>query len=348
MITPFATLVLIGFVTALVAFLGMALLGMRDETEDRNEEPARPLFGGANGALAGLLPSTASGRQAIQQDLWMAGYSQPIAVNNFLVIRNLFTIVPIVAGLASALTAEDTRLSLDWLGLDYRPPLGLAFAALGLIFGLLGYSIPRLVLRSLAGARRERIERGMPALLDTLALTLSSGGGLAESLRRSGESIRRGHVDLSNEVRTVSRQADLHSLDLSLKQWKNRIPISEVSSLVFLLTSTDRYGSSVTEGLHELSTNYRVTARQRAEATANRTSFYMLFPTVLCLLIAAGLMLIGPPLHRGLQSLPEVENHFKEMSSQKNDLQKEFERLTNSRRGTVADPASATPAVPEP
>ena len=34
--------------------------------------------------------------------------------------------------------------------------------------------------------------------------------------------------------------------------------------------------------------------RQRAEAQANRTNFYMLFPTVLCLLLASGIIAAGP------------------------------------------------------
>lgn len=347
MIDPTTAAVAIGVATALIAFLGMALLGTRDEADDTGTEPARPLFGSANGALAGLLPSSAAGRQSIHQDLWMAGYSQPVAVNNFLVIRNLFTIVPIVAGLASALTAEDSRLSLNWVGLDYRPPIGLTFAALGLVFGILGYAFPRLILRSLAKSRQARLERGMPVLMDALGMCLSSGNGLTDSLGRAGESIRRGHVDLSNEVRTVTSQARLRSLDHALMQWKKRIPIPEVSSLVFLLTSSDRFGNGVTEGLHELSTNYRTNARQRAEAAANRTNFYLIFPTVLCLVMAAGLMLIGPPLYLGIQSLPTVQKHFDEASSQKNDLQAEFERLTKYRGRVPAKAEPAAPAVPE-
>jgi tight adherence protein C len=342
-------LVVIGVVTTVIAFLGMALMGRREEADDRNPEPARPLFGRANGALAGLLPSSDAGRMSIQQDLWMAGYNQPAALNNFLIIRNLFAIVPVIMGLASALTANDDRLSLNVRDTTYQPPVGLVFAFMGLVFGILGYSIPRLVLRSLAKSRREKLERGMPVLLDSLGMCLSSGNGLTDSLGRAGESIRRGHVDLSDEVRVVKSQADLRSLDHALMQWKKRIPIPEVAGLVFLLSSSDRFGNGVVQGLHELSTNYRTNSRQRAEAAANRTNFYLIFPTVLCLVTAAGLMLIGPPLHLGLRTLPEVQQHFNDASGHKNDLQAEFERLTKNRTKAVGTepPVPAVPAVPE-
>ncbi len=346
---PNSALILIGVVTALIVFLGLALVGLRDGREDTSEEPARPLFGPANGALAGLLPSTESGRASIQQDLWMAGYHQPAALNNFLVIRNLFTIAPVLLGFASALMASDTRHDLNLRGSLYRVPEGLIFAGLGIVFGILGFSLPRLILRSLAKSRKERLERGLPVLIDALGMCVSSGNGLVDSLGRAGESIRRGHPDVSNEVRIVTRQAELRSLDHALMQWKKRIPLPEVAGLVFLLSSSDRYGNGVVQGLHELSTNYRVTARHRAEAAANRTNFYLIFPTVLCLLTAAGLMLIGPPLHLGLRTIPEVQKHFDEASGQKNDLQAEFERLRGAQRKAAGlEPAGPeAPAVPE-
>ncbi len=347
MIDSTTALVLIGVATSLIAFLGMALLMGRDESEDRDPEPARPLFGSANGLFAGLLPSTASGRASIQSDLWMAGYHQSAALNNFLCIRNLFTIVPIVMGLLSALTAEDDRFSLTIRDTMYRPPVGLAFAMIGFLFGILGFAIPRLVLRSQAKSRQAKLERGMPVLMDSLAMCLSSGNGITDSLGRAGEAIRRGHRDLSDEIRIVKSQAELRSLDHALMQWKKRIPITEVSSVVFLLSSSDRLGTGVTEGLYELSTNYRTNYRQHAEAAANRANFYLIFPTVLCLVTAAALMLIGPPLSLGLRSLPDVQKYFNEASNQKNDLQSEFERLSKRQTPAASQRPRTETLIPE-
>lgn len=313
-------------VTTLVAFLGMALIVNRENPNEADSEPSRPLFGFGNAALAGMLPTTAAGREAIQEDLWLAGYVQPAALNNFLCIRNLFTLTPIVLGLASALTADDIRIG--WASVtDYRPPVGLVFAVMGLLFGIVGFALPRLALRSLANARKERLQRSMPVLMDTLGLCLSSGNGLVDSLRRSGEAIRRGHPDLALEVRIVVRQAELRSLDHALQQWKRRIPIPEVGSLVFLLSSSDRLGSGLTNGLYELSASYRTNARQMAEAAANRANFYLLFPTVLCLLAAAGLMLIGPPLYRGLSESRQLFDAVEDATKQRERLQQQIQNL---------------------
>ena len=44
----------------------------------------------------------------------------------------------------------------------------------------------------------------------------------------------------------------------------------------------------------EYATNLRSGSRQRAEAKAQRASFWMLFPTMLCLWIPAAIVLVGP------------------------------------------------------
>lgn len=342
--------VTVGVVTALVALLGMALVLNREVPDDPDPEPSRPLFGIGNAAIAGMLPTTAAGREAIQQDLWLAGYAQPSALNNFLCIRNLFTLTPIVLGLASALTADDTRIG--WASVtDYRPPVGLVLAVTGLLFGIVGFALPRLVLRSLANARRERLQRSMPVLMDTLGLCLSSGNGLVDSLRRSGEAIRRGHPDLAQEVRIVVRQAELRSLDHALQQWKRRIPIPEVGSLVFLLSSSDRLGSGLTAGLYELSASYRTNARQLAEAAANRANFYLLFPTVLCLLAAAGLMLVGPPLYKGITESKQLFDAVDDAQKQRERLQQDLQNIQRTIQPAApgkAVPPTAVPAPPPP
>ncbi len=343
----FTALAIIFSVTTLVAFLGMAMIVNRDAPDETDPEPARPLFGPANAALANLLPSTTAGRASIQQDLWLAGYPQSAALNNFLCIRNLFTLTPVLLGFASALMADDTRIG--WASVtDYRPPVGLTLAAIGLLFGLLGFALPRLILRSLASARKERLQRSMPVLMDTLGLCLSSGAGLIDSLRRSGEAIRRGHPELSNEVRIVVRQAELRSLDHALMQWKRRIPISEVGSLVFLLSSSDRLGSGITQGLFELSASYRSNARQLAEAAANRANFYLLFPTVLCLLAAAGLMLIGPPLYKGLNESQYLFNAIDDATRQRQQLQQQLQNTAVPGQPVVTPVPPAGTVVPPP
>jgi hypothetical protein len=71
--------------------------------------------------------------------------------------------------------------------------------------------------------------------------------------------------------------------------------------------------------------------RQRAETQANRTSFWMLFPTVGCFLLAAALLIVGPV-------FLEFRN---QMEANRQGLQEGLQRLP----GRVPRPAPAPPAV---
>ncbi|REJ71050.1 MAG: hypothetical protein DWQ29_24325, partial [Planctomycetota bacterium] len=65
-------------------------------------------------------------------------------------------------------------------------------------------------------------------------------------------------------------------------------------SLTSLLLQTERMGTSMSEALTEYSDNMRETLRQQADQQANTASFKLLFPTVLCLMPAVFMILLGP------------------------------------------------------
>jgi tight adherence protein C len=67
-----------------------------------------------------------------------------------------------------------------------------------------------------------------------------------------------------------------------------------VRSLAILLAQAERLGTDVTSALLEFSANFRTTLRQRAQAQANRASFWMVFPSIFCLWIPAAVILVAP------------------------------------------------------
>ncbi len=109
---------------------------------------------------------------------------------------------------------------------------------------------------------------------------------------------------------------------------------------MFLLSQADRLGTDITRGLWELSASLQVTARQRAEAAANRANFYMGFPTVLCLLIAAALVIAGPGVVQIVESNRMVDRYIEEAQEQERKLNAEKK---DGRPGTPP-PAPATPS----
>ncbi len=296
---------------------------------DVGVEPTRRVFGPFTPLIAALLPSSAAGRTAVAKDLLRAGYFEPVAPVNFTALRSLMTYFPLIAGEIGAVLTDGN--------------LSLTFFIVGIVGGILGYAIPRVILLSIANERTEQIRRGLPMLMDTLGLTLSTGASLSGALAASGEAIRRGYPELSHEVRVVEAHAQMRSLSHALDIWKDRQPLPELGSMVFLLGQADRLGTDITRGLWELSGSLQMSARQRAEAAANRANFYMAFPTVLCLLIAAGIILAGPGVAQVILSNRQAQQYIQDAKDQEKKVRQQPQPLG---KGVTPPPPPA--AVPQP
>src|SRR5207253_797205 len=99
---------------------------------------------------------------------------------------------------------------------------------------------------------------------------------------------------LAEELGIVRQQAELRTLQSALQQFAERVQVPEVRNLTMILIQSERLGTDAGTTLLEYANNLRTNARQRADAKANKTMFWMLFPTLLCLWIPAGIVLIGP------------------------------------------------------
>jgi tight adherence protein C len=195
-------------------------------------------------------------------------------------IRNLLVVLAVLATTVLALMVPESGI-FQVLGA-------------GLIASGLAFSLPRVYLMARGRVRSQAIERGLPLTIDMLILCLSAGQNLLAALLQVAHQLRTRNSVLAQELTIVHQQADLHSLGHALSQWAERVRLPEVRNLVMLLIQSEKLGADAAATLNELATNFRVTARQRAEAQANRTNFWMLFPSVFCFWVAAALILIGP------------------------------------------------------
>ncbi len=97
-----------------------------------------------------------------------------------------------------------------------------------------------------------------------------------------------------------------------------------------ILCQSERLGTNTAATLLEFAASLRLTLRQRAEAQANRTSFWMLFPTLFCFWIGAAILLFGPIYYDFWQQRRAGVELLKEAA------------------GTVRDVNSPAPANPSP
>jgi pilus assembly protein TadC len=303
-----APLALVFTTTAIVALLLLSFVTMFQRDTSRTLKPASRVLGPLTGPVGALLPISGEAKENIRKDLLRAGHLEPAAPQNFLAVRSLLTYIPLLAGLIPAVLLEGN--------------IAIGFFIVGIVGGVLGFAVPRVILSMQADERQEAVRRGLPMLMDTLGLNLSTGASLPEALETSGAALQRGHPALSEEVRVVTAHSRMRGLAHALDSWKKRMPLPELGSLVFLLSQSDRMGTDATKGLWELSSSMQVNSRQRAEAAANRTSFYMIFPTVLCLMVAAALLMVGPGVAQLMESQKEMNTIMQESEQQRKVIEK--------------------------
>jgi tight adherence protein C len=73
--------------------------------------------------------------------------------------------------------------------------------------------------------------------------------------------------------------------------------------LVRVLAGAERYGTPLLPGLDRLAVDARLDRRRRAEEAARRVPVKLLFPLVLCVLPAFGMLTVAPLLAGALESL---------------------------------------------
>lgn len=251
------------------------------EVEDALEPTPPPkLMGPMADALAAQIPMTRAGVDDLQKSLRNAGFYRATAVLSYRALRTVLVLVPLLGGAAVAVLAPARQV----------PTVLITTAALA---GL-GYSVPRAYVSLRARKRARQIELGLPFAIDLLTLALSAGQTILAALQQVAGELRHSHPALAEELEIVRQQSALSSLEHTLAQLAERVAVPEVRNLALLLIQSERLGADASAALLEFSNNQRVNLRQSAEASANRAGFWMLFPSVCCLWVAAGIVLIGP------------------------------------------------------
>lgn len=237
-------------------------------------------YGAATPMLAAMLPESPEKKAAMQRHLKSAGYYTPHAWHNLAATRYIGLVLPILL-FGALLIMVPQRFEL--------PVLGCLVA-----FPILGYALPGLLVQSQGQARIKEIEQGLPDMLDMLNMCVSQGMTLPNSLHRVGQELQGVYPDLAKELSIVSDQARIAGLPAALQSFGERVDSPDVHSFTALLMQTEKMGTSVSGALSEYSENMRESLRQRADMKGNSATFKLLFPTVLCLMPAVFLFLLGP------------------------------------------------------
>ncbi len=234
-------------------------------------------------AASSVLP--ASMLSNIDKQLVMAG--NPITLNGFVAFWAASVLVVTGLVLVGVVVVGGT------LGLQQ----GLAV----LLFGVIGWMLPRIWLRGQVKARQKEVIKALPDGLDLVTTCVEAGLGLDAALARVAEKSR---GPLASELSRMLRDVAMGKLRReALTELSERVGVDELTSFINSVIQAEQLGVSIAQVLRVQSDQLRLRRRQRAEQAAHEAPIKMIFPLVLFIFPAFMLVILGPAVIRIAQSL---------------------------------------------
>ncbi|MGZ3301004.1 MAG: type II secretion system F family protein [Isosphaeraceae bacterium] len=241
-----------------------------------------------------FIPTDEGERTKLQTRLIHAGLYRRQAMVVFLGVKVLL-IAPAFLGVAASLMGVVTL----WQGL-----------IIGLCLGIGGLIGPSFWLDRMKRKRQSNFRRALPDALDVLVICLEGGLSLAAGLRRVSTELRTAHPALASELAIVQREVQLGlTSGEALKKMSERSDLEEVRSLASVILQSERLGASLVKSLRVHAESIRLKRYQRAEEKAAVAATKVLFPTLLFILPAVFVVVLGPAAFHLIEMFGKMNMH---------------------------------------
>lgn len=225
--------------------------------------------------FANVLPASPTDLSRLRRRLAAAGYNHYAAAVWYSTAR---LILPVLLGIVPFLL----------LGFRSGWVAGLASAALGVV-------IPDLVLIQKTAQHRKAIQDALPDALDLIVVCVEAGSSLDQAIVKTGNELGIALPAIAGELKTVATEIRAGKPRMeAFQDLAKRTGVDDVRSLVAMLIQTDRFGTSIAQGLRTHADTSRTKRRQRAEERASTIGVKLVFPLALCLMPALYVVCLGP------------------------------------------------------
>jgi tight adherence protein C len=230
--------------------------------------------------ISRLLPPSASEAKKLQKQLMHAGYRSPSAAVIFRAIHFIsMATFPVLVAIGCAAAQ--------------RP---MSSAMLFILFAfIIGFFLPRYVLRRMIKSRQLSIRWGLADALDLMVISIEAGLGLNAAMLRVASELKDVHPDVSEEFEMANLEIRVgRERDEALRNLAERTGVDDLRSLVAMLIQTDKFGTSITRAIRVFSDSLRTKRRQRAEQAAQKAAVKLLIPLALFLFPTLFIAILGP------------------------------------------------------
>ncbi len=243
----------------------------------------KPGMEGMAGAFGSVLP--ASLLTKLERQLVMAG--NPMTLNTFVGIWAACVLFMTGFILFAVITVGMT--------------VGPLQAFMVLVFGIVGWMLPRIWLSGRVKARQKEVVKSLPDALDLVTVCVEAGLGLDAALARVASW---SDGPLADEITRMLRDITMGKLRReALIELTERLEVEELTSFVNSVIQAEQLGVGIAQVLRVQSEQIRTRRRQKAEKAAHEAAIKMLFPLVLFIFPAFILVILGPAGIRITQSL---------------------------------------------
>jgi tight adherence protein C len=161
-----------------------------------------------------------------------------------------------------------------------------------LIASVAGFVVPEMLVSSRADRRAKEINDSLADAVDQLAVTVRAGLSVDSALQRVANTLK---GPISDELNRVVQDIQLGAARAdALRAMADRIELPELRNFVRALVQSDALGVPVSSTLEIQATDMRVKRRLRAEEQAMKLPVKILLPTVLFILPALLIVVLGP------------------------------------------------------
>jgi len=146
---------------------------------------------------------------------------------------------------------------------------------------ILGFMLPKMVLRRLVNRYRRHLQEALPDTVDLLGIVLGTGLALDQAMMRVSEEMQYIYPALANEFATVVMQVRAgQERTIAFNQFVKRTGIEDIKSLAAMIVQSEKFGTSLAQALKVYADALRNRRRLRAEAAVGRAGIKMLFPII--------------------------------------------------------------------
>lgn len=230
--------------------------------------------------LMRLVPPSAAEAKKLQKQLMQAGFRSETAPVVYRAIQLLALVCfPGSVLLVCALLAKPLDSILLWI----------------LSAFVVGFFLPRYVLKKMIRSRQQRVRWGLADALDLMVISIEAGLGLNAAMMKVSSELMEVHPDISQEFELSNLEIKVgRERDEALRNLAERTGVDDLHSLVAMLIQTDRFGTSVARAIRVFSDSLRTKRRQRAEQAAQKAAVKLLFPLACFLFPTLFIALMGP------------------------------------------------------